>query len=160
MVPQGIVISLHNTPQQASQDLAGKGILTQVQPSAQNLADIAFCAPVIRCLSEMDIAQTLAVKECEVIAVEAIEGTSAMIRRAGELCPSAKWLLVTVDRPGRDANVNFPSVSVAMIEQLKAQGGSCLAVEAHKVILLDKPRLLLAADRVGVVVVGFDVQSL
>ena len=153
-MPQQVDITTIDAPLQAARDLAGEGVLTQVQPSAQHIADVAFCAPIVWRLSEMNIGKAVAIKECEVIAVEAIEGTDAMIRRAGQLCPSGKWLLATVAKPGQTANSKLPSVSVQTIEQLKAGGGSCLAVEAHKVILLDKPRLLSVANRAGVVVMG------
>ena len=160
MEPQQVKISLIDPPQQATQDLAGAGVLTQVQPSAQQIADIKFCAPIVWGLNQMNIGQAVAVKEREVIAVEAIEGFDAMIRRAGQLCPSGKWLLATVAKPGHAAKSRFSSIGVRTIEQLRAAGGSCLAVEAHRVILLDKPRLLTAANRAGVVVMGINTQRM
>lgn len=143
----------------APKDLAGAGVLTRTAPSAQHNADIAFGMPIVRRLSDLNIGQAIAVKEREVIAVEAIEGTRAMIGRAGLLCPAGKWLLMTVARrPGVDAP-DYPCVGVDTIEQLKAHGGTCLAVEANRVFLLERDSLFASAERAGIAIVGVAPQG-
>lgn len=134
--------------------MATPGLLTQTRPTASQQADIDFGLPIVRRLGELDIGQAIVVKEREVIAVEAIEGTDAMLRRAGELCRSKGWVLIKIAKPMQDMRLDVPTVGVGTIEMLKAHGGRCLAVEAGKVILLDKPQVLAAADKAGIAVVG------
>ena len=93
-------------------------------------------------------------KAREVIAVEAIEGTDRMIERAGELCRTGGWTLVKLAKPQQDMRFDVPTVGPQTIENLKRCRGACLAVEAGKVILVDKPGMLELADKYGISVVG------
>ena len=99
----------------------------------------------------------IAVRDREVIAVEAIEGTDRMTQRAGELCPRGGWTMVKVAKPNQDMRFDVPTVGLRTIEHLKAAGGACLALQAGKVIMTDKPQPIEAADKAGVVIVGVDV---
>jgi len=137
--------------------LADAGVMTRTRPTAAQEADIAFARPLVAGLNELDIGQAIAVKEREVIAVEAIEGTDRMIARAGELCRAGGWVLVKAAKRDQDMRFDVPTVGPATIAKLKEAGGKCLAVEAGKVILVDKPAFLAAADRAGIAVVGIDV---
>ncbi len=134
--------------------LASVGKLTRQAPTAQAQADIDFGLPIVRRLGELDIGQAIVVKDREVIAVEAIEGTDAMIRRAGELCRSKGWVLIKTAKPAQDMRLDVPTIGTGTIDMLKAHGGTALAVEAGRVILLDKPKVLAAADQAGIAIVG------
>ena len=147
-------IDLIDTTRYIGQCLAEQGVLTRCRPSAEQLADIAFAWPIVRRLTALDIGQAVAVKEREVIAVEAMEGTDALIRRAGELCLRGRWTLIKTAKVDHDLRFDVPTVGPATIEQMHAAGGRCLAVEAGKVILVDKSQLLALADRHGIAVVG------
>ena len=103
-------VELIDTTRYIPECLADEGVLTNRQPTAEQSADIAFAWPIVKRLGELDIGQSVAVKEREVIAVEAIEGTDAMIRRAGELCRRGKWTLVKTARPGHDMRLDVPTV--------------------------------------------------
>lgn len=151
---QGSGITLIDTTQYIPDQMAGEGVLTRTKPSAAQEADIAFALPIVLRMGELDVGQSIAVKEREVIAVEAIEGTDAMIRRTGDLCRSGRWTLLKVAKPNQDMRFDVPTVGLLTIQNMKAAGGTCLAVEAGKVILLDKPQLLEAADKAGIAVVG------
>ena len=147
-------IELIDTTRFIPEHLASEGVMTKREPTASEAADIAFGLPIVLRMGELDVGQSIAVKEREVIAVEAIEGTDKMIKRAGELCRNGKWVLIKTAKPKQDMRFDVPTVGLATIENLKACGGSCLAVEAGKVILLDRPALLAAADKAGIAVVG------
>jgi UDP-2,3-diacylglucosamine hydrolase len=134
--------------------LAHAGTMTRRQPTAAQTGDIAFGLPLVRQMGLMDIGQAIAVKEREVIAVEAMEGTDRMIARAGELCRSGGWTLIKVAKPQQDLRFDVPTIGPQTIEKLHAAGGTCLAVEATKVILINKPDLIQTADRLGVCLVG------
>jgi hypothetical protein len=134
--------------------LADEGVMTRTQPTGAHRADIDFALPIVRGLGGLDIGQAVAVKNRDVIAVEAIEGTDAMIERAGTLCRKGRWTLVKVAKPHQDMRFDVPTVGLTTIENLRRCGATCLAVEAGKTILADKPRFIEAADKAGIAVVG------
>jgi DUF1009 family protein len=147
-------IELMSSVEYVKEHLAGAGVLTRTPPSAMAAADAEFGFAIARQSADLDIGQALAVKERDIIAVEAMEGTDRMIQRAGELCKSGGWTLVKVARPGQDMRFDVPTVGEGTIRNLKAAGGVCLVVEADKTLILDKPATLALADKLGVAVVG------
>lgn len=134
--------------------LATEGPMGRVQPDARALADIAFGWPLLAKVGGLDIGQAISVRERDVIAVEAVEGTDAMIRRSGELCRARGWTLLKTARPGHDMRADVPTIGVQTIENLRAAGAGCVAVGVGRVILVDRPAVLAAADRAGIAVVG------
>jgi DUF1009 family protein len=147
-------IFLEDSTMYCSEHLALEGLMTSKQPTALNRTDIEFGWPIAKRLGELDIGQAVAVKEREVIAVEAIEGTAEMIKRAGFLCPSGGWTLIKAAKPGQDMRFDVPCVGADTIRELAANGGRCLAVEAGKTLIIDKPATLKLAERMGIAVVG------
>ncbi|HQA00297.1 MAG TPA: UDP-2,3-diacylglucosamine diphosphatase LpxI, partial [Phycisphaerae bacterium] len=79
-------ITLVNSIQYCTDHMAREGVMTRRQPSAAQLKDVEFGWRIAKEMGRLDIGQSIAVKEQEVIAVEAIEGTDRMIERAGQLC--------------------------------------------------------------------------
>lgn len=140
--------------------VARQGVMTQTHPSRAQLADIEFAWPIVTRLNELDIGQGVAVKEREIIAVEAMEGTNAMIDRAGSLCRAGGWLLIKIAKPDHDMRADVPTVGPVTIEKLRAAGATCLVVEADKTILIEKPRMLELADRYGIAVIGMTIEHL
>jgi DUF1009 family protein len=150
-------IEMMDSTRYIPEHLAGAGVLGRHQPTAGQRADIQFALPIVARMGELDIGQAVAVKDCEVIAVEAIEGTDAMIRRAGELCKNGQWVLVKTAKPKQDVRFDVPTVGLQTIESLRQARAACLALQAGKVILIDKPQFLEAADRAGIAVIGIDL---
>jgi len=103
---------------------------------------------------ELDIGQSIAVRERDVIAVEAVEGTDALIERAGQLCRAKGWTLLKTASADHDMRADVPTIGVETIEQLAKAGAGCVALGAGRVILIDKPKVLEAADRAKIAVVG------
>lgn len=147
-------ITLVDSTRYIRECLAEPGVLTRRQPSASEWADVEFGWPIVTRMNDLDVGQAIAVKEREVIAVEAIEGTDAMIRRAGELCRVGGWVLIKSAKTRQDMRFDVPTVGPETIRHLHESGGRCLVVEAGKVILAEKPALLELADRYGIAVVG------
>lgn len=139
--------------------LADAGVMTRTRPSASQQADIDFALPIVQRMGDLDIGQAVAVKDRDIIAVEAIEGTDKMIERAGVLCPRGKWTLMKLAKPDQDMRFDVPTVGPTTIDALKAAGATCLAVEAGRTIMLDKAQLLEAADKAGIAVVGVELGS-
>ena len=137
--------------------MADEGVMTKTKPTSAQQMDIDFALPIVQRMGDLDVGQAVAVSDRDIIAVEAIEGTDEMIARAGSLCKRGKWTLVKLAKPEQDMRFDVPTVGPQTIENLKAAGAGCLAVEAGKTICLDKPEFLAAADRAGIAVVGLKV---
>jgi hypothetical protein len=134
--------------------LATEGVLTRTQPPAFVQADIDFGWPMVREIGRLDIGQSIAVKEREIIAVEAIEGTAKMIERAGQLCKKGNWTLLKAAKPNQDMRFDVPCIGPDTIESLAHNKACCVVVEKDKTIIIDKPQTLELADRLGIAVVG------
>jgi DUF1009 family protein len=134
--------------------LADEGVMTRTGPGSAQQGDLDFGWPILVRINELDVGQAIAVRDKEVIAIEAIEGTDAMIRRAGELCRMGGWTLLKAAAREQDMRFDVPTVGPTTIEQLAAARGKCLVVESGRVILADKPRMLELADKLGIAVVG------
>ena len=147
-------VYLENSIMYCRDNLATAGVMTRHQPGRQIEDDIQFGWPLAKKLGELDIGQAIAVREKEVIAVEAIEGTAAMIQRAGRYCKAAGWTLIKTAKPNQDMRFDVPCVGPETIRDLAANGGRCLVVEADKTIIVDKPQTLALAEQLGVPVVG------
>jgi DUF1009 family protein len=102
----------------------------------------------------LDIGQSIAVKETEVIAVEAIEGTDRMIERAGQLCPRGNWALIKVAKPNQDKRFDVPTVGPETIANLARNGAKMLVIEAGQTVIVDRDQLVTAAERSGIVVLS------
>jgi DUF1009 family protein len=134
--------------------LASPGTLTRREPTAAERRDIAFGWQLAKEMGRLDIGQSVAVKGRAVIAVEAVEGTDACIRRAGELCPQGGFTVVKVAKPQQDMRFDVPTVGIGTIESLSASGASVLAIEAGKTIIVDRPEVIAAADRHALAIVS------
>jgi len=134
--------------------MASEGAMTKRQPTDEQRGDIDFGWPLLKQVGSLDIGQAIAVREKDVIAVEAVEGTDRMIARAGELCRRKGWTLLKTARPGHDMRADVPTIGVSTIESMHTAGGGCIAVGVGRVILVDRPAVLAAADRLGIAVVG------
>lgn len=149
-------IHLIDSTQFCAEALATPGAMTSHHPTAAEQADIEFGRPLARQLAEADIGQSVAVRDREVIAVEAIEGTDRMIQRAGELCPSGGWVLIKLAKAHQDMRFDVPTIGPTTIEKLRAAGGRAIALQAGKVLIADRAQTLALADKLGVAVVGIE----
>jgi UDP-2,3-diacylglucosamine hydrolase len=147
-------IHLENSIMYCQEYLAETGVMTKQQPAAQVLNDIDFGWPLARQLGDLDIGQAIAVREREVIAVEAIEGTAEMIKRAGQYCKAGGWTLIKTSKPKQDMRFDVPCVGPDTIQDLADHGATCLAIEAGKTLLIDKPQTIALANKLGICIVG------
>ncbi len=147
-------VTLSNSVEFCADHLAKAGVMTRTQPSASQLRDAEFGWRIAKELGRLDIGQSIAVKEQEVIAVEAIEGTDDMTRRAGSLCRAGGWTLVKTAKPQQDMRFDVPTVGVNTIENLRANGARMVVVEAGKTLMVDRDKVIAAADKAGIVVMG------
>lgn len=129
--------------------IAGKR-LTQKQQ-----ADVEFGWKIAKSMGGLDIGQSICIKDQTVIAVEAIEGTDLCIQRAGELCSGGGFTVVKVAKPQQDMRFDVPTVGNRTLETMSAAGGSVLAIEADRTILLDQQEFCREAKLQKIAVVAF-----
>ena len=147
-------IVLENSMTYCKEHLAVEGVMTQTPLRASAKDDIEFGWQIVKKLGELDIGQAIAVKEREVIAVEAIEGTAEMIVRAGQFCKAGGWILIKASKPNQDQRFDVPCVGPDTIRSLAKNGAKCLVVEADKTIIIDKPQTIELANELGIGIVG------
>src|SRR4051812_30493246 len=136
--------------------LTARGVLTRRQPTERQMEDARFGWDLCRKISQLDIGQSIAVLDKDVIAVEALEGTNAMIDRAGALCKTGGWTLIKVANSGQDMRMDVPTIGVTTIEKLAAAGAGCVVLQAGKTGILEKQKVLELADRYKIAVVGYE----
>jgi UDP-2,3-diacylglucosamine hydrolase len=133
--------------------LAREGVLTRRPPSEEELSDFAFGYAIADTLAGLDIGQAIAVKSAAIVAVEAMEGTDAVIARAGALA-GAGVRIVKVAKPKQDMRFDVPVVGVSTIAAMAAAAASALSVDAGKTLMIDGDAIIKAADEAGIAIVG------
>jgi hypothetical protein len=133
--------------------MARPGVLTERAPTEAERADLEFGYRVADTIAGLDIGQTVVVKSAAVVAVEAMEGTDAVIARAGKLAGPGTSV-VKVAKPNQDMRFDVPVVGVSTVEAMKAAGATVLSVDAGKALLIDGEAVVRAADNAGIAIVG------
>ena len=131
----------------------GKGLLTRHIPEASVLEDAHFGFELAKAIAALDIGQTVAVKDKAVVAVEALEGTDNLIRRAGKIVRGG-ITVVKVAKPKQDMRFDVPVVGLRTIKSLIKAGAKCLAIEADKTLFIDYQASLNLAEKNGVCIVS------
>jgi DUF1009 family protein len=133
--------------------LATPGLLASRPPSPQEEADLAFGYRMADAIAGLDIGQTVVVKDAAVVAVEAMEGTDAVIERAGRLAgPGTR--VVKVAKPSQDMRFDVPVVGLATVRAMRDAGATALSIDAGKTLVFDRQELMAAADDAGIAIVG------
>ncbi len=122
--------------------LVKPGTLTPHKINKAQFHDIEFGWRLAKQMGGLDIGQSVVVKRRAVLAVEAVEGTDACIRRAGQLCPAGGFTVVKVAKPNQDMRFDVPTVGLGTLQSMQQAGGSVLAVEADKTIVLEQDAML------------------
>ncbi len=129
------------------------GILTQRQPTATELADMKFGFAMAKQIGGFDIGQTVVVKHSAVLAVEAVEGTDACIKRGGQL-GSQDVIVAKVAKPGQDMRFDVPGIGIETIRSMLEARATGLVIEAGKTLLVDREAVVSLADAHGISIVA------
>jgi DUF1009 family protein len=133
--------------------LAKPGTLGKRAPSPDELEDFTFGYRMADAIAALDVGQTIVVKDKAVVAVEAMEGTDDVIRRAGKIAgPGTR--VVKVAKPNQDMRFDVPVVGVATIAAMREAGATALTIDARKTLVVDGDHVFAAADAAGIAVVG------
>lgn len=142
--------------------LAPAGPLGAISPTPEHLDDIAKAAVVAAALGEWDVGQGCVVCDGLVLALEAQEGTDAMLARVASLpleirgAPGApRGVLVKRTKPMQDRRIDLPTIGLPTIEGVTRAGLAGIAVEAGGALVMQREALILRADSLGLFVYGF-----
>ena len=129
-----------------------KGTLTLKEPNFREWEDIYFGFDLAKAVASLDIGQTIAVKNKAIVAVEALEGTDNLIKRAGRISRGG-FILVKVSKPKQDMRFDIPVVGPTTVKNLLKAKANCLAIEAGKTLFIDKDKAVALANQSGLVLV-------
>ncbi len=135
--------------------LAGEGSLTRRKPDAEETRDIDYGRRVANALASVDIGQSVAISGRACVAVEAMEGTDAMLRRAASLAEGKPLRLVKVSRRRGHLLFDVPVVGLTTIDVMRETGTTALAVDAGRTLMLDREELIRRANGAGIAIAGY-----
>lgn len=133
--------------------LAPAGILTKRKPADIELQNIEYGLHIADELGRLDLGQTVVVRGKACVAIEAMEGTDATIKRAGELA-NGKLTVVKVAKPDQDMRFDVPVVGIPTVETMIAAGATCLSITAGKTLIFDREAMIKLADANKISIVG------
>ena len=152
---------VHGAGDVAPELLAGRGVLGAKAPSAQDRADIEMAFRVIEALGRLDIGQAAVVAGGHVLAVEAAEGTDAMLVRCAELRATGRnkrrapvGVLAKAPKPGQEERIDLPTIGLETVRKSAAAGLAGIAVAAGRVLLAERDATVAAANELGLFLVG------
>ncbi|NVM56613.1 MAG: LpxI family protein, partial [Desulfobacterales bacterium] len=148
-------ISIHASTFLLPELLAQKGCRTRRKPSRSEMADVRFGWWIVKEIGRLDIGQTVVVRDGSVMAVEAIDGTDATIRRGGRL-GKEKTVVVKASKPNQDMRFDMPAVGVQTIQTMRDVGASVLAIEAGKTLVFDGEDMVTLADQNGIAIIALE----
>jgi hypothetical protein len=158
-------IHLQNSTTLLEPMLAPAGVLTRRAPSDQEQTNITYGRAVAHHVARFDIGQTVVIAEAACVAIEAMEGTDEAILRAGALMQSLHGAASTLSRaltvikvakPNQDMRFDVPVVGVHTIETMVKAGAACLALDANKCLMLDREKVIAAANEAEIAIVADD----
>ena len=133
--------------------LAPAGVLTKRKPNDLELGNIEYGLYIADELARLDLGQTIVVRAKACVAIEAMEGTDAAIRRAGELA-NGKLTVVKVAKPDQDMRFDVPVIGVPTVEAMIAAGATCLSITAGKTLIFDRDQMLKLANANKICITG------
>ena len=136
-----------------NESMATKGLMNSVPLSEKTARDIEYGVQIIERFVELDVGQTIAVKECSVVAAEALEGTDNTIKRAGRIAGKG-ITAIKFSKSNQDLRFDVPVVGIKTLKVLQRIQASALAIEDDQVIILEKDKFLGLADKWRISIVG------
>jgi len=134
--------------------IAFEGTLTRRGLNSSEQSDMEYGRPIAHRIASMDIGQTIAVRDQAVVAVEAMEGTDSVIRRAGDLANKDSLTIIKVSKPRQDMRFDIPVVGLPTIETMISSGATALVIDATRTIIFDREEMVVTADSHNIAVVA------
>jgi len=133
--------------------LADVGALTRRAPDDREQSDIEYGLEIAKEIARLDLGQTIVVRDRACVAIEAMEGTDAVIRRAGELV-RGRLTVVKIAKPDQDMRFDVPVVGVPTVESMIAAGATCLCLTAGKTLMFDRDETIKLANKNKIAIVA------
>lgn len=134
------------------------GPLGRVAPAPVDESDISTAIAFARAQGSKDVGQAVVVRDGKVLAIEARDGTDAMLRRLGTL-PPGRGVLAKALKPIQNRKTDLPTIGVATVKNAAACGLAGIAIEAHTALVLGKAAVIEAADALGLFIIGVAPQA-
>lgn len=148
-------VELIDSTMYCQEAMAPEGLIGGPQLSTAQSTDAGLGWRIAKEMGRLDVGQSVAVKDKDVIAVEAIEGTDAMIARAASLCRSGGWILVKVAKPNQDMRFDVPTIGPQTIRSLADSRAAAVIIEAGKTLILERDETIALANRSSISIVGW-----
>jgi DUF1009 family protein len=152
---------VHGAGDVAPELLAGEGVLGAKAPTAEDQAHIEIAHGVVGALGRLDVGQAAVVAKGYVLAVEAAEGTDAMLDRCAELRAAGRagkrvraGVLVKMPKPGQEERVDLPTIGPDTVAKAAEASLAGIAVAAGRVLMAERAATIAAADRHGLFLLG------
>lgn len=139
--------------------LAGAGVLSKRKPTSDEERDIAYGRRIANTLAGIDVGQSVAICDGACVAVEAMEGTDAMLDRASSLVNGKPLRLVKVSRRRGHLLFDVPVAGPGTIEAMQKAGATALAVDAGRTLLLDREAMLARANELKITMIGYEAEQ-
>ena len=136
--------------------LASVGVMTRRKPDKEQIADIEYGRTIAHALAHWDVGQSVAISNRACVAVEAMEGTDAMLRRAASLVAGRSLVLVKVATRRRHLLFDVPVVGLETIIVMRETGTTVLAVDAGRTLMLDREKMIWQAEEADISIVGYE----
>jgi DUF1009 family protein len=136
--------------------LPDPGVLTRRAPSEEEQRDLDYGYKIARELGRLDLGQSVAVSDGACIALEAMEGTDAVMERAAGLVNGRPLRVVKLAKPNQDLRFDVPVVGPATVRLMSRLNISALAIEARKTLMIDRDELIREADKANIVIVAVE----
>ncbi len=137
--------------------MAPAGLLTRRAPNESERGDLDYGRSVARELARLDIGQSVVICERACVAVEAMEGTDAIIARAAGFAEGRPLTVVKVAKPKQDMRFDVPVVGPATVTSMRAAGATALGIDASRTLLIDRVQLVHDADAAGIAIEAVEV---
>jgi UDP-2,3-diacylglucosamine hydrolase len=133
--------------------LAQTGVLTKRQPNEIEQGNIEYGLKIANEIARLDLGQTIVVRAKACVAIEAMEGTDAVIRRAGELA-KGRLTVIKVAKPNQDMRFDVPVVGVPTIETMIGAGATCLCLTPNKTLIFEREKMVKLANEYKICIIG------
>jgi UDP-2,3-diacylglucosamine hydrolase len=136
--------------------LAGKGVLGNIKPNSEMQKDIEIGQHALKVMSDLDIGQAIVVQQKQIVGVEAIEGTDALIKRCADLQfrQGSKAVLVKIKKSNQNTKIDLPALGVETINNLAKSGFAGAAVQSGSCLIINQKEVVRLADELGLFIIG------
>src|SRR5262245_54765685 len=132
------------------------GVLTARAPNESETKDIEYGRRIAREIARMDIGQSVVVRDQACVAVEAMEGTDDVIRRAASLAANQPITVIKVSKPKQDMRFDVPVVGLPTVELMAQTNATALAIDARKTLLIDRDKVVAFANERQISIVAYE----